>query len=77
MLSTFVQALMSAEADAICGDPLRQQVRGADQLPQRLPDPDFDTRAGTLDVAVPKCLVEQPPAPPVAGTSWTATVRSA
>ena len=39
MLSTFVQALMSAEADAICGAAYGERVRGADQLPQRLPDP--------------------------------------
>ena len=39
MLSTFVQALMSAEADAICGAPYGERSPGADQLPQRLPDP--------------------------------------
>ena len=39
MLSTFVQALMSAEADAICGAAYGDPQSGADQLPQRLPDP--------------------------------------
>ena len=39
MLHTFVQALMSAEADAICGAPYGERSPGADQLPQRLPDP--------------------------------------
>jgi transposase-like protein len=54
MLTTFVNTLMSAEADAICGAPYgipspdRVNVRNGYR--QR----DFDTRAGTLEVAIPK-----------------------
>jgi len=38
MLSTFVQALMSAEANASCGARMASAAR-SDQLPQRPPDP--------------------------------------
>ena len=54
MLTTFVNALMSAEADAVCGaeygtsSPERINTRNGYR--QR----DFDTRAGTIDVAIPK-----------------------
>jgi putative transposase len=54
MLATFVNALMSAEADAICGapygmpDPDRVNVRNGYR------HRDSGTRAGTLDVAIPK-----------------------
>ena len=36
MLSTFINTLMSAEADAVCG---ARTEPGADQLPQRVPSP--------------------------------------
>ena len=54
MLATFVNALMSAEADALCGAPYG--VVSADRVNVRngYRHRDFDTRAGTLDVAVPK-----------------------
>ena len=54
MLTTFINTLMSAEADAVCGapygmpDPDRVNVRNGYR------HRDFDTRAGTLDVAIPK-----------------------
>ncbi len=54
MLTTFINTLMSAEADAVCGaqygesSPERTNVRNGYR--QR----EFDTRAGTLDLAVPK-----------------------
>ncbi len=56
MLSTFIQALMGAEADAVCGagHGQRSAVRGSGELPQRYRHRDFDTRAGTIDVAIPK-----------------------
>ncbi|MDX6291168.1 MAG: putative transposase [Kribbellaceae bacterium] len=51
MLTTFIQALMSAEADAICGAPYGlpspERTDSRNGYRQR----DFDTRAGTLDVA--------------------------
>ncbi len=54
MLSTFVQVLMGAEADAACGAGYGQ--RSAERLNSRngYRHRDFDTRAGTIDLAVPK-----------------------
>ena len=54
MLTTFINTLMSAEADAVCGaaygesSPERTNVRNGYRHRE------FDTRAGTLDVAIPK-----------------------
>ncbi len=54
MLSTFIQTLMSAEADAACGagygERSEQRVNQRNGYRHR----DFDTRVGTIDVAVPK-----------------------
>ena len=54
MLATFINALMSAEADAVCGAPYG--APGPDRVNVRngYRHRDFDTRAGTLDVAIPK-----------------------
>ena len=54
MLATFINALMSAEADAVCGAPYG--MPGPDRVNVRngYRHRDFDTRAGTLDVAIPK-----------------------
>jgi transposase-like protein len=54
LLTTFINTLMSAEADALCGadygtsSPERVNTRNGYR------HRDFDTRAGTLDVAIPK-----------------------
>src|SRR5688500_13103683 len=54
MLTTFIDALMSAEADTVCGaeygarSPERTNVRNGYRARE------FDTRAGTLEVAIPK-----------------------
>jgi len=54
LLTTFIDTLMSAEADAVCGaeygtsSPDRVNTRNGYR------HRDFDTRAGTLDVAIPK-----------------------
>src|ERR1700712_2675096 len=54
MLTTFVNTLMSAEVDVVCGacygqsSPERVNVRNGYRHRE------FDTRAGTLDVAIPK-----------------------
>jgi putative transposase len=54
LLATFVNALLSAEADAVCGadygaiSPERTNRRNGYR------HRDFDTRAGTLDLAIPK-----------------------
>jgi putative transposase len=54
MLSTFIEALMSADADAMCG--AGYGTRSAERVNVRngYRHRDFDTRAGTLDVAIPK-----------------------
>ena len=39
MLTTFIDTLMSAEADAVCGAAVRRAQPGAGQHPQRLPAP--------------------------------------
>lgn len=54
MLRTFIQALMSAEADAACGALYGE--RSPDRVNQRngYRGRRFDTRAGTIELAVPK-----------------------
>src|SRR4051794_37970374 len=54
LLTTMIDTLMSAEADAVCG--AAHGERSPDRVNQRngYRHRDFDTRAGTLDVAVPK-----------------------
>jgi putative transposase len=54
MLKTFVQALMSAEADAICGAPygLSSDERVNTRNGYRARE--WDTRAGTMELAIPK-----------------------
>ncbi len=54
MLSMFIDTLMGAEADALCGAPYGvaspERVNSRNGYRHR----DFDTRAGTIDVAIPK-----------------------
>jgi len=54
MVSTFIAALMGAEADAICGAPYGE--RSPERVNQRngYRERDFDTRAGTIALEVPK-----------------------
>ena len=54
MLTTFINTLMSAEADAVCGAEYgaRSAVRTNTRNGYR--PREFDTRAGTLEVAIPK-----------------------
>jgi len=54
LLSVFIHALMGAEADAICGAGYRQRSDERSNSRNGYRHRDFDTRAGTLDVAVPK-----------------------
>src|SRR6059058_5310692 len=54
MLSTFVQALMSAEADAICGAPYGERSPDRANSRNGYRTRDFDTRAGSMAVAIPK-----------------------
>ena len=54
LLKTFVEALMSAEADAICGAPYG--VRSEDRVNSRngYRTRDWDTRTGSMELAIPK-----------------------
>src|SRR3954447_6862341 len=54
MVKTFAEALMSAEADAVCGAPYG--VRSDDRTNQRngYRAREWDTRAGTVELAIPK-----------------------
>ena len=54
LLSTVVNALLSAEADAVCGAEYGQP--SVDRTAQRngYRHRDLDTRVGTIDVAIPK-----------------------
>jgi len=54
MLTTFINTLMSAEADAVCGAGYgeRSEARTNHRNGYRVRE--FDTRAGTLEVAIPK-----------------------
>src|SRR6187200_1274199 len=54
MLTTFMNALMSAEADADCGAPYGETSPDRTNVRNGYRHRDFDTRAGTLDVAIPK-----------------------
>ena len=54
LLSTFIDALLSAEADAVCGADWGQV--SPERVNQRngYRHRDLDTRVGTIDIAVPK-----------------------
>jgi putative transposase len=54
MLSTFIQTLMSAEADAVAGAPYGTSSPERVTTRNGYRHRDFDTRAGTIDVAIPK-----------------------
>lgn len=69
LLATFIDTLMSAEADAICGaeygarSPERANTRNGYR------HRDFDTRVGTMDVAIPNLRAGRRPAR--TGRRWT------
>ena len=69
MVRSFAEQLMSAEADAICGAGYGE--RSADRVNSRngYRHRDFDTRAGTIDLAVPETAPRQLLPGLVAGTS--------
>ncbi|WP_138731461.1 IS256 family transposase [Modestobacter excelsi] len=54
MLTTFINTLMSAEADAVCGADYGQRSDARTNVRNGYRSRGFDTRAGTLDVAIPK-----------------------
>ena len=54
LLQTFVEALMGAEADAICGAPYRSRSDERVNSRNGYRPREWDTRAGTVDLAIPK-----------------------
>jgi putative transposase len=54
LLSTFIQALMSADADMVCGAPFGTSSPERVTTRNGYRHRDFDTRAGTIDLAIPK-----------------------
>jgi transposase-like protein len=54
MLTTFINTLMSAEADAVCGAAYGQTSPERTNVRNGYRHREFDTRAGTLDIAIPK-----------------------
>jgi transposase-like protein len=53
MLSTFINALLSADADQVCGASWGSRVRRPGER-NGYRHRDLDTRAGTIDVKIPK-----------------------
>ena len=54
MVQTFAEALMSAEADAMCGAPYGQRSDERTNQRNGYRAREWDTRAGTVELAVPK-----------------------
>jgi putative transposase len=54
MLSSFISGIMSAGADTICGAPYGMPSADRVNVRNGYRHRDFDTRAGTLDMALPK-----------------------
>lgn len=54
MVRTFVQALMSAEADAICGAPYGERSQERTNRRNGYREREWDTRAGTMTLRIPK-----------------------
>lgn len=54
MLTTFINVLVSAEADAVCGTEYGVRSEARNPSHNGYCHRDFDARTGTLDVAIPK-----------------------
>jgi putative transposase len=54
MVKTFADALMSAEADAVCGAPYGQRSEDRANSRNGYRAREWDTRAGTVELAIPK-----------------------
>ena len=63
LLTTFVNALLSAQADALCGAPYGERSEERVNSRNGYRHRDLDTRLGTLDVAVPRTSQSWPCAP--------------
>ncbi len=71
LLSTFIAALMGAEADALCGAGYRERSDERSNQRNGYRHRDFDTRAATIDSAQPPAAAAPPfpPAPPLPPTA--------
>ena len=54
MLETFINALLSAQADSVCGAEYGMRTRARSNRRNGYRHRDLDTRVGTVEVAVPK-----------------------
>jgi hypothetical protein len=54
LLATFIHTLMGAEADAVCGAAYGQRSAERTNSRNGYRHRQFDTRAGSLDLAIPK-----------------------
>jgi len=54
MITTFVQALMGAEADVVCGAEYGVRSEARTNTRNRYRRREWDTRAGTIELAIPK-----------------------
>jgi putative transposase len=54
LLATFIHTLMGAEADALCGSGYDERSAKRTNCRTGYRHRQFDTRAGTLDLAIPK-----------------------
>ncbi len=54
MVKTFAEALMSAEADAVCGAPYGARDEARTNRRNGYRGREWDTRAGTVELAIPK-----------------------
>ena len=54
LLSTFINALLSAQADAVCGAEYGTRSDDRNNRRNGYRHRDLDTRAGTIDIAIPK-----------------------
>ena len=54
MLTTFINTLLSAEADVVCGAGYGERSSERTNVRNGYRPREFDTRAGTLELAVPK-----------------------
>ena len=54
MVSTFVEALMGAEADAVCGAPFGERSSERTNTRNGYRAREWDTRAGSIELAIPK-----------------------
>jgi transposase-like protein len=54
MVATFAEALMGAEADAVCGAPFGERSSDRTNTRNGYRRRDWDTRAGSIELAIPK-----------------------